>query len=166
MSTTQDELLTLWHLEHRARIERIVVSRTRDPEFAADVVSEAFVRLHHRMTAGWTPDDPAAWLTRVALNLVASEGRHRQVVQRVAPRLIAQELSGPPDEEVIGRDLLQRVRDALSALSIEDRSLVLAAADGATGAVLGADHGCTAGGARVRLHRARRRLRDAVAEPA
>lgn len=162
MSSAHDEVLTHLHEEHRARLERIVNRRVRDHELAADLVSEAFVRLHRQLAEGRTPDDPAAWLTRVALNLAASEGRHRQVAVRVTPRIPRPRELDAPDDQVIGRDLLRRVVDALAGLSGEDRSLVLAAAAGASGAHLAATHGTSTSGARVRLYRARRRLREAV----
>lgn len=164
MSGSTDELITTWHMEHRARLERILTHRTGDPELAADAVSEAFVRLHERLQSGFVPDDAAAWLTHVALNIAASEGRHRKVVQRVTPRLSPPRPMPAPEDEVIGRDLLRRVAAALTAMPASDRSIVLAAAGGASSAALGAASGCTVGGARVRLCRARGRLRDAVPE--
>lgn len=163
MASIDDEVLTRLHQEHRVRLERIVTNRLRDPEAAADVVSEAFIRLQGKLADGWVPDDAAAWLTRVALNLAASEGRHRQVVNRVTPRLAQPRMAEPLEDEVIGRDALAQVARALARLSRQDQSIVMAAAGGATGAMLGVSHGCSAGDARVRLHRARRRLREAVA---
>jgi RNA polymerase sigma-70 factor (ECF subfamily) len=166
MASIDDEVLTRLHEQHRARLERIITNRLRDPEAAADVVSEAFIRLQAKIADGWAPDDAAAWLTRVALNLAASEGRHRQVVSRAAPRLAQPRQAEPLEDEVLGRDALAQVARALAGLSRQDQSLVLEAAGGATGAMLGVSHGCSAGDARVRLHRARRRLRDAVAATA
>lgn len=162
MAPIEDEILSRLHEDHRARLERMVAGRLRDPEAAADIVSESFIRLHRKMSAGWTPDDPAAWLARVALNLAASEGRHRQVVNRVTPRIEAPRAADQPEDAVVGRDLLGLVGRVLAGMSGQERSLILAAAGGATGAMLGASHGCSAGDARVRLHRARRRLREAV----
>lgn len=165
MSTVADDVLTRWHLEQRQRIERIVTRRTGDPELAADLVSESFARLHQRMTTGWVPDDGPAWLTRVALNLATSEGRHAQVVARMAPRLATHPELDRPEDVAVGRDRLERVLAAMAGLSEEDRRLVLGAANGADGATLAERSGRSVGGARVRLCRARRRLRLA-AEPA
>ena len=110
------------------------------------------------------PTDPTAWLCRVACNLATSEGRHRQVVNRTAARIPPPRPADAPDDVAIGRDLLYRVLGAMAILPPDDRSLVMAAADGASAIRLADLTGGTAGTARVRLHRARRRLREAVAE--
>ena len=164
MTTAHDALLTDLHETHRARLERIVTNRLRDPEVAADVTSEAFIRLHRELRDGRVPDEPAAWLTRVALNLAASEGRHRQVVFRVQASATPPPPVPGPADEVVGRDLLRRVARAMAGLPSEDRDLVLAAAAGSSGADLGAERGLSAATARVRLFRARQRLRTAIGD--
>ena len=165
MATNVDDVLTTLFIEEHARLERIVAHRMRDPELAADVVSEAFIRLQKRMAEGWVADDPPAWLTRVALNLAYSEGRHRRAGRRVTERLRAPAESPQPDDAAIGRDRLSRVFSALGALTPDDRSIVLAAANGADSAALAKHFGSTVGGARVRLYRARRHLHTALGDP-
>jgi RNA polymerase sigma factor (sigma-70 family) len=161
-----DALLARLHETHRARLERIVDRRLRDPELAADLVSEAFLRLHKQLATGQTPEDPAAWLTRVAVNLALSEGRHRQVVRRTADRLPRPGWARAAEDEVVARDAVARLSAALAELSSGDRLLVVAAAGGASGAQLAAATGRTEGGVRTRLFRARQRLRLDLAEPA
>jgi RNA polymerase sigma factor (sigma-70 family) len=164
MSTPHARLLSDLHETHRPRLERLVTTRVRDPELAADVVSEAFVRLHRELRADRVPDQPAAWLTRVALNLVVTEARHRRVVDDAAPRLARPTAEHGPAEVVAGRDDLRRVARALADLPEPDRALVLGAAFGASGIELGIRHGMTAGCARVRLWRARTLLRAALVD--
>lgn len=164
MTATHDALLTELHEAHRPRLERLLTSRLRDPDVAADLTSEAFIRLHRELGEGRVPDEPAAWLTRVALNLAASEGRHRQVVVRVQASTPPAPPAPGPADEVVGRDLVRRVARAIAGLPTQDRDLVLAAAAGSTGADLGAERGLTAATARVRLFRARQRLRAAVGD--
>jgi RNA polymerase sigma factor (sigma-70 family) len=164
MSNPHAELLTDLHVAHRPRLERLITRRVRDPEAAADVVSEAFVRLHRELSADRVPDQPAAWLTRVTLNLVISEARHRRVVEAAIPRL-AQPGHEPEVADVVaGRDELRRLAFALDSLPDRDRALILGAAAGASGRDLGRRYGLTTGGARVRLSRARSRLRTALVE--
>ncbi len=158
-----DDMLVQLHLGDRARIERSVARRTGDPELAADVVSEAFLRLHRQILAGDRPEQPAAWLMRVAFNLAMSEGRHRQVASRLQGSLPRPVPLASPDDVVSGRDLARQLGAAISALDPVDRDLVLAAAGGATSARMAAETGRTEVGVRTRLHRARRQLRMAMA---
>jgi RNA polymerase sigma factor (sigma-70 family) len=164
MST--DVRLVQLHLEQRARLERMVLYRLRDPDLAADLVSEAFLRLHRRLRDGVAPTDAVAWLTRVTINLALSEGRHRAVVQRTADRLPRPMADVGPEEVALGRERAAQLAVALDRLPRFDRQLLLAAADGATGSELAAASGRTEGCVRTRLHRARRRLRDELAVPA
>jgi len=164
MSNTHATLLTDLHNAHRPRLERLVTRRVRDAEAAADVVSEAFLRLHRELGADRVPDQPAAWLTRVALNLVVSEARHRRVVDLAGPRLTWV----PPAPEMVDalavREELRETIEALAALPDRDRELILGAAAGASAEALGRSQGMSAGAARVRLCRARTRLRLTLGE--
>ena len=154
-----DDRLVQLHIDHRARLERMVDRRLRDPELAADLVSEAFLRMHRRLATAVEPQDPAAWLTRVAINLALSEGRHRQVVRRTADRLPRPSLATSAEDTVLEREATAHLASALDRLSAPDRRLLLAAAAGASGAELAAASGRTNGCVRTRLFRARQRLR-------
>jgi RNA polymerase sigma-70 factor (ECF subfamily) len=52
---------------HFPRLYRYLDRLSGDPDLAADVAQEAFVRLYRR---GSLPDAPTAWLITVAMNLV------------------------------------------------------------------------------------------------
>jgi len=158
-----DDRLVQLHVEHRPRLERIVDRRLRDPELAADLVSEAFLRLHRQLLTGDEPRDPAAWLTRVAVNLALSEGRHRQVVQRTADRLPRPSLATSAEDAVLEREVSAHLVSALGRLSGPDRRLLLAVAAGASGPELAAAGGWSNGCVRTRLCRARQRLRVELA---
>ena len=123
MST--DVRLVQLHLEQRARLERMVLYRLRDPDLAADLVSEAFLRLHRRLRDGVAPTDEVAWLTRVTINLALSEGRHRAVVQRTADRLPRPKADVGPEEVALGRERAAQLAVALDRLSRFDRRLLL-----------------------------------------
>ena len=125
---------------------------------ADDVVAEVFT-IAWRRFADIPADAAIPWLYGVARNVARNHVRstqRRARLQRVAPQDVA---APAPDEPFDGRLMLA----ALAALREEDREILrLVAWDGVDVAQLPVALGCSAGAARVRLHRARQRFADAV----
>ncbi len=134
-----------------------------DQAEAEDCCQESFLRLLREMRDGREPRQPAAWLRRVARNLVVSRARHAQVAARAAHRMRPVDSADTLVAGVVARERWTGVARALAALPADDRDLILRAARGANASDLGSVLGTSAGTARMRLHRARRDLRDASA---
>ena len=79
--------LELYDAHHR-ELATFVRAIERDPETAQDIVADTFVRLIDELRRGRTPDQPRAWLHRVAANLVIDRGRRRSVATRFLGRLV------------------------------------------------------------------------------
>jgi RNA polymerase sigma-70 factor (ECF subfamily) len=135
---------------------------TRDPEAAADLTQEAFLRLHVEVVAGRAPDDVRAWLYRVATNLATSRGRRSQVAARHAPALRENEEARSTEDLVLDRERDDGLRLALARLPARDRDLLLLAAAGLTGPELADQLGRTQLATRTLLCRARSKLRQLV----
>lgn len=153
-----DELVTACHAEHSAGLERYVRSLVRDPDEAADVCQEAFVRLLLAGRDGRLPDAPAAWLRRVAHNLVISGHRHRQIGDRVLGRLAQDEHSGSLEDSAIRREENDALVTALGNVSTDDRTALILAAQGYRGTEIAKHLGRTELASRALLCRARGRL--------
>lgn len=113
------------------RLHRVIHRLSGEPELAADVVQEAFVRLYAR---GSMPDSPAAWLVSVAMNLVRNEksGRSRRLrllssrpVEELAPRRATD-----PAEAAGAAASRERVRRALDRVPERERRMLLLQAEG------------------------------------
>jgi RNA polymerase sigma-70 factor (ECF subfamily) len=114
-----------------SRLFRYVNRLGGDPDLAADLAQEAFVRLYQR---GSLPDSPGAWLAAVATNLFRN---HKSTVGRrsrllTPSRALVAHSDGPPSpsSEVEATEARQRVRDALERLPERDRELLLLRAEG------------------------------------
>lgn len=134
---------------------------------ADDVVAEVFVVAWRRLD-DVPSDDPIPWLFAVARNVWRNQRRSDVRRSRLVARLPAPEPTppvDPPDD-----DARDAVTAALASLSDAEREvLLLVAWDGLTSEQLGRALDCSAGAARVRLHRARARFAaalDAVTNPA
>jgi len=130
--------------------------RRAAPGDAEDAVGETFLVAWRRIDD--VPREAKPWLLGVARRVLANQ-------RRAGARRAA--LTERVTREPTGRDELERspTLAALRRLSDGDREvLLLAAWDGLTTAEAAAVLGCSPTAAKVRLHRARRRLRGALEE--
>jgi RNA polymerase sigma factor (sigma-70 family) len=130
MTRSFPELLQEAHDAHYASIFRYLDRLSGDPDLAADITQEAFVRLFRR---GSLPDKPDRWLVTVALNLFRNERstirRRERLREEHAGELAPAGFSSPADRF----DALRRrgrVREALDRLPERDRELLLLRAEG------------------------------------
>jgi RNA polymerase sigma factor (sigma-70 family) len=149
--------------EHGARMHRSALAWTRDPEAAADIAQEAFVRLLREVHRGRSPDNVGAWLQRTVRNLVFSGARRAAVARRHAPRLLRLDNPDEPETVSLRDERCREIKAALTAMASVDQVMLLMAASGASGEEIAGRLGLTRGAARTRLSRARARLRRAIA---
>jgi len=150
--------------DHSAAIHRTALRSTRDPELAADVTQEAFLRLVVEAQAGRLPDNVGAWLYRTSANLVVSRARRAAVARRLAPRLVRTDGPAEPDAIAVLQEKHHELQIALAMLSAADRVALLMAAHGATGEEIARHLGRSPAATRTLLSRARGRLRTVAAE--
>jgi RNA polymerase sigma factor (sigma-70 family) len=167
------EALAEFYRRHVGRVVGFAARRCTRPADVADVVAETFVEL----IGSSTRFDPRrgsadAWLFGIAAHVAAAharrERRQRAVARRVAGHTL---LDGDDHERLAARIDAERLAPelsrALARLRPRDRELVqLVDVDGLTAPDAAAALGIRAPAARMRLTRARRRLRATLeAEP-
>jgi RNA polymerase sigma-70 factor (ECF subfamily) len=144
--------------EHRDAVMAYVARRA--PSVARDVTSETFLIAWRRLDV--VPDEPRAWLLGVARRTLANQlrGERRRTLLRERVVAIWQPV-GQRDADIDGPAIA-----AFDALSRADREvLALIAWEGLDYAAAATVLGCSRGAFAVRLHRARKRLADALTEP-
>ena len=162
---------------HRDSIHRYVLSVVRNPSTAEDLTQETFLRAHRKLTSLEDVARLVPWLYRIATNVCHDRFRqasHRprpvsleidsesasdeglaQVVADAAPRL---------DKVMEQNEMSSCVQDYLAGLSDPYRAVILLHdAEGLTNPEIAAMLGISLPTVKIRLHRARRRLRDALA---
>lgn len=148
---------------YQRRVYAYAVSRA-GRQLAEEVVSEVFLITWRKLAE--VPAEPLPWLLAVARNVISNEFRASARQESVAAELKAWAAGAVPDiaEQVSER---QAVLRALATLSAADRELLtLAAWHGLSSRDAASVIGCSAAAYVVRLHRARRRLEQAVAAKA
>jgi RNA polymerase sigma-70 factor (ECF subfamily) len=152
---------------HRDRAFRHVLRLVASAHDAEDVVAAAFFELWRKRDSVPVVDGSVLpWLLVTTTNLARNSGRGVRRYQAAIDRLPrSKDLADPAEtaEERIAREqLLATVR----ALGEPDAALVLLTAlEGFSPAEAGAALGLSPGAARVRLHRARRRLQQRLGTP-
>jgi RNA polymerase sigma-70 factor (ECF subfamily) len=116
---------------HFARLFRFLDRLTGDPDLAADLAQEAFVKLYQR---GALPERVEAWLVTVALNLLRNAAATSRRRARLLTPARAEGLHGErgpaPDEAMDAADARRRVRATIDRLPARDRELLLLSAEG------------------------------------
>jgi len=156
------EVIAAAFRDHSAAIYGTALRSTRDPEIAADVTQEAFLRLVVEAQAGRLPDNVGGWLYRTSSNLIISRARRAAVAQRLAPRLVRFDGPAQPEAVAVLAEQQAELRIALATLPAADRVALLMAAQGATGEEIARHLGRSHAATRTLLSRARGRLRSAA----
>lgn len=149
---------------HR-RVYTLAFRVVGDRNEAEDVAQEAYLRVYRGLPGFRGDSSFDTWLYRITANAAASHLRRRRRFGDVLddPEDVVQ----VPDEaspDPVDRDEIQR---ALFALPVAQRAvLVMRDAYGFSIAEIAEDLGLSEGAVKVRIHRARRRLKELVYGPA
>jgi len=148
---------------HSADVLAYLLRRVDQPADAADCVAEVFLVVWRRLDEMPPPADVRPWLFGVARHVLTNDRRRSDRARNLADRLRQELVAHPPVAVREPGAPVALVRAALRSLSDDDRELlVLVGRDGLTPGEAAVSLGLTAGTVRVRLHRARRRLRAAL----
>lgn len=150
---------------HQDRIFAYLGRMGLDSAMAEDVAQETFLRVwRHAGKYDSRLGSLTTWILTIARNLALT--RLSLPVSRTEAPVSAETLEiasdAPlPDEQLVTQQRQQRLQAALARLSAADRSLLSSSyIDDLDLAAIARIEGCSIGAAKVRLHRARQRLRQ------
>lgn len=141
-------------------LRRYAAARLRDPAAADDIVQESFLRLALEARVRSYPDQPRAWLYRVALNLIVSRARRAATARRKA----VEDGSEPedldsPESRFLTSERRHTLGIAMHAAGPAGRAGLILAAQGFSGREIAEVLGRSEGATRTLLCRARRDVR-------
>jgi len=138
-------------------------ARRVSPDEIADVVAETFLTAWRRLDD--VPEDAAPWLFRTASHHVANRRRSSKRRQALDHRLTERAVETSDFRPEI-TEVDQRLVEAINRLPDKEReALMLVAWDGLDPKRAARAAGCSSGALRVRLHRARSRLKHELDAP-
>jgi RNA polymerase sigma-70 factor (ECF subfamily) len=152
--------------ETRSDLLAYVLRRSQSLEDGADVLAETYLVAWRRLEAIPTGEEARLWLFGVARKLLLKGGTKRRsrhaLVERLAIELRAAQPRYPPVED----ERSAALRAALASLPERDREiLMLTAWEELTPKQIAAMLGISVNVVRVRLHRARKRLKRELSTP-
>jgi RNA polymerase sigma-70 factor (ECF subfamily) len=164
MSEAREDRFCALYEWTRPQIIAYALRRTASHDDVADIVAETFEIAWRRLDDVPTGQAGLLWLYVTARYVLANHSRRVRRRDEITVRL-AEELRGvelreeAPDAESIVMQL------CLKALTPDERELLMLAGwEGLSAAKMGRVLGCSPTAARIRLHRARARLRSEMAE--
>lgn len=159
---------------YRPSIYRYILRLVGDPARADDLTQETFLRVHQRLGGLKDPAALEAWLYRIATNLCYDRFRQREhrtpPLPLVSPGggegvVLSDEAALRPDQLLEQSDMSDCVLRFLSELPDPQREvLLLHDLQGFTGPEIAGRLGLSIHNVKIRLHRARMRLRAALTE--
>ena len=162
-----------FYRRHVREVERFVARRVHDPQVAADLTADIFLALIERAdTYDANRGTPIAWLFGIARTVVLDHGRrsarHLNAMSRVVGRaLLDADDHARLEDRLAAEADARRTLAAMADLPDADRAVLeLVALAGLSLTAAASALGVKPGTARVRLHRARRRLAGIIAPDA
>ena len=158
---------------YRPRIERHIRAMTRDAALAEDLTQETYLRALQRLHQLRDPQAALAWLYRIATSVTLDWLRQRRpdVVDLDSDNFAINEAGRTRRPESLIEAALERdemtecVQNYLQELSDDYRvAILLHDMYGLTNPEIASVAGCTLATAKIRVHRARQRLRTALDE--
>jgi RNA polymerase sigma-70 factor (ECF subfamily) len=150
---------------HHGEIYAYLARMLRDPELAADLAQDAFIRAYRAHADLDDPSKARAWLYQIAHRVALDEIRRRRIVRFIPWSGEARGAAPSAERIVLEARLSGDLERALGRIPERQRSaLLLAEVHGMTGLELAAAMGTSHVAARALLTRARESLRRALAE--
>lgn len=170
-----DPSLTAVINEFQERIHRYILQLVRDPAEADDLTQDTFLRAHRKLDSLRDPATLSVWLYRIATNVCYDRFRsasYREKRQQLRPESSGDQIEASADDE--GEPRLDRVleqaemsacvREFIERLSDGPRMVILLHdLHGMTSKQIAQALGCSLATVKIRLHRARRRLKKILA---
>jgi len=150
--------------KHQHEIYAYLVRMLRDPELAADLAQDAFVKAYKAYDSLQKPENARAWLYQIAHRVALDDLRRKRIIRFIP--LVGEARTTTPSAEhmVMEARLSGDLQRALEKIPERQRSaLLLAELHDMTGMELAAALGVSHVAARALLTRARGSLRQALA---
>lgn len=150
---------------HHGEIYAYVMRMVRDPELAADLTQDAFIKAYRAHASLEKPENARAWLYQIAHRVTLDELRRRKIIRFLPWTGESRGAAASAEHEALEGRLSGELERALARIPERQReALIMAEIHDLTGLELASALGISHVAARALLTRARESLRRALAE--
>ncbi len=153
---------------YRDRVYSLCRNMSGSDEDAEDLTQDIFIAAFKGMGSFRAESSFGTWIYRIAANRCAAElrrtkPRFQSLDDAERQNVLPLSNRGNQEEQLVRKELLQRVEAAVEALPESQRLIfVLGTQMGMRYREIGEIAGCSEDAVKVRIHRARKRVRDAM----
>jgi len=149
---------------HGGALRRYLERFTGDPESADDLLQETFLRIDRGLPGFQGRSSPKTWAFSIATRVAIDAHRRQQAFPPAAPIEPDDDLPDAGldvDERLVIDEMNECIRQEIDALPVDYRAaMILHDLEGLTVAQTAGILGCTLATAKIRIHRARQRLKQ------
>lgn len=153
--------------QHHGMILAYCLNHLNDPAEAEDAAQEVWLRALQALARGARPRQPAAWLNRIARNLVYDAWRAKQRHYRIVGVDLTWEAAerqpdsqATPLEQAVASEWVRCIEMGLERLTDGQETALRLDWAGYSGMEMASEMGTTLGAAKAVLHRGRASLRE------
>jgi len=153
---------------YRDRVYALCCHMAGNDQDAEDLTQEIFIQAFKSIGSFRAESAFGTWIYRIAANRCLAESRRRRPkfasVEEMAQRnVVPMANDSSPEEQLARKELMKRVEEAIAGLPESQRLLfVLGTQMGMKYRQIGEIVDCSEDAVKVRMHRARRRVRDTL----
>lgn len=152
------DIETVYH-DFASQLDRFISRRVSDPDTAADILQDVFVRIHDRIDTLQDESKLQGWIYQIARNAIVDYYRQRKHTVELPDALSY--VDEAEIETDASQELLPSIRGMLACLPEKYRqALLLTEYQGLTQEQAAARLGLSLSGAKSRVQRAREQLRE------
>jgi RNA polymerase sigma-70 factor (ECF subfamily) len=146
----------------REPLKHFIAKRIRDEDSAEDLVHDVFLRIHDRIDSLKEPDKLPSWIYTIARNSIIDSYRKRKPTVNGSDFLLDLEQNEP---EEVPEDLNRVVQSMMDKLPpLDKEALILSEFQGLKQSEVARRLGISLSGAKSRIQRARKKLKDLLLE--
>lgn len=155
--TMQPDVEKIWFAYHR-RLKHFIRSRVTDPSGTEDILQEVFIKVQTRIGTLRDPEKVESWIFQIARNTIIDHHRTNKILDEVPEDLPVNEKTPEKIDCKTGYTSIKAIIDTLPQPYAE--ALFLTEFEGLTAKELAQRLNLSLAGAKSRLQRARRMLKE------